>query len=472
LLTLAGVIAWIAIAAITWAGAAPLGHDESQYAIAGRDALEGLPARWWFYVSRGMTVVAAPGILLGESERALRFVPLLIGGVGFALATWMLARRSLATSAGAAAATAVGGVALLVMASSRNVVRYASDLLSDFPSAACLLAALAILVDEVDRDDEGPRWRIVLAAPAFAAAMYVRYGSVLPIAVIVLAALVVGGRAIRRRPLPVIATAGMFLVLLVPHFIEAHGKTGSPLGILLIGREVPQDEYFGQGLVTYVASNPFKLYGLTIPIALLAGIVAIVRAARERDRRRLLVWIAAVGSLVAVGLTTHAQVRYILVSLALLSVLGVDELRYWISRLPARTGRVVIASGLAVVLALWTMLAVKHVRADDNRVARMRGTLAAAAAIRADAAGARCMVLGNHYTQLEWYSGCRAPLVISPQSTELAAAQRRGDRVYIVRDHGAAVGKEPQPVFASFAGTPTLILERPNVVEVARLDAR
>jgi 4-amino-4-deoxy-L-arabinose transferase-like glycosyltransferase len=355
------------------------------------------------------------------------------------------------------------------MASSRNVVRYATDLLSDFPSAACLLAALAILVDEVDRDD-GPRWRILLAAPALAAAMYVRYGSVLPIAVIVLAALIVGARGIRRRPLPVVATAALFLVLLVPHFIEAHSKTGSPLGILLVGREVPQDEYFGEGLVTYVASNPFKLYGLTIPVALVAGLVAVGRAVRDRDRRRLLLWLVAVGSLVAIGLTTHAQVRYILVSLALLAVLGVDELRYWISQLPARTARVATAGALAAVMVAWALLARKHLRADEYRVTRMQGTLAAAAAIRADAAGAPCTVIGNHYTQLEWYSGCRAPLVMSPQSVE--TAQLRGDRVYIVRDYGPAVGNQPQPELSAFPGGPTSILARPKVVDVARVDRK
>jgi hypothetical protein len=82
------------------------------------------------------------------------------------------------------------------------------------------------------------------------------------------------------------------------------------------------------------------------------------------------------------------------------------------------------------------------------------------------------MVIGNHYTQLEWYSGCRAPLVIGPESTELAAALSRGDRVYIVRDYGPAVGKEPQPVFADYPGSPSPVLEQPKVVDVVRLRPR
>src|SRR5688572_28308984 len=105
-----------------------MGHDESQYAIAARDALAGDAPRW-FYLSRGMTVVAAPGLWLGASELALRFVPLLLG-VGFVLATWTLARRVVGATAAA--------WALVVLAGTRCVVRWSTELLSDVPAAACL----------------------------------------------------------------------------------------------------------------------------------------------------------------------------------------------------------------------------------------------------------------------------------------------------------------------------------------------
>ena len=91
-IALAGFGAWLVFAIYTWAGAAPLGHDESQYAIATRAALDGEPVRW-FYLSRGMLVIGAPGIWLGETERALRLFPLVIG-VGFVAATWLFARRT------------------------------------------------------------------------------------------------------------------------------------------------------------------------------------------------------------------------------------------------------------------------------------------------------------------------------------------------------------------------------------------
>jgi 4-amino-4-deoxy-L-arabinose transferase-like glycosyltransferase len=403
-----------------------------------------------------MNAIAAPGIWLGDTERALRVIPLVLG-VGFVLATWLLARRTVG---------AVGAAwAVVVLAGSRSVVRLSTDLLSDVPAAACLIAALAVIVDEVDRAD-GPRWRIVLAAPLLAAALYVRYGSAVPIAVIVVAALAVGARTLARRPLPVIATAILFVALLVPHFVQARAATGSALGILLASRGVPQQEYLAQGLVTYLTSNPFQFYGTLTPIAMVAGVTAL----RVREPRRLLVWLVAVGSLVAIGLTTHAQARYILVSIALLVVLGVDQILRGLSALPPRARRVASFAIVGALVAVWLLLLVKQRRIDENRRHAMRGTLAAAQAIRADAHGERCAVVGYHSTQLEWYSGCHVPLVMDPGTA--AALLAAGERVYVVRDYTPTWVPAPQPVFAEMPGVPQLLLERPGVVEVIRLAPR
>lgn len=464
LVALAGIAAWFVIAALTWAVAPPLGHDESQYAIAAVDLLAGRSPRW-FYLSPGMNVVAVPGIWLGASEHALRLVPLAISGIGLAVSVWLVGLRSLAATGTRATAATCAAIALLVLAGARGVARYTTDLLSDFPAAACLLAAVAVIVDEVDRR-EGPRWRIVVAGPLFAAAFYVRYGSVVPIAVIVGAALLVGARTLARRPLPVIVTAAAFVLLLVPHFLEAHRTTGSPLGILLASRAVPQQAYFAAGLVEYFAANPFKLYGFAIPFALAAGLLSGFSV--WRDRRRLLVWLIAVGALVAIGITTHAQVRYALLSISLLTLLGVDQIRLWLARLPAAASRIAAGVAIAAIVLVWVNSARKHLGAADFRERRMQGTLLATAAIRADAKGRPCTVIGYHYTQLEWYSGCSAPLVMD--GAFVAAAQQRGERVYVVTDYLPTWTHAPQPVLSELPGTPQMILQRPLVVDVVWLD--
>lgn len=449
IVTLVGVGAWLVVALAGWWSNAPLGHDEAQYAISTRESIAGGELRW-FYLSSGMHAIARPGIWLGGSELALRFMPLLLG-VGFVLAAWSVARRCVSPLS--------AGIALLVLAGTRGVARYSSDLLSDLPSAAAMLAALAVILDEVDRET-GPRWRIVIAAPLLASAIYVRYGSVVPVAVIVVATLAVGARVVVRRPWPVIATAGLFIALLVPHFVQATALTGSPLGILLASSSVPQERYFAEGLVSYLTHQPFKLYGLLAPIAMLAGVVSV----RRHDRRRLLAWIVAVASLVALGIVTHAQSRYVLLSIAILVALGVEQIRDWLAMLPAQIGRAAGVVLLGATVIVWLLMVRSQYRAPDVRRVGARGTLTAAAVIRRDAGGAPCMVLGYHYTQLEWYSGCRAPLVMS--EGEARGALARGERVYLVRDYLPSWASAPQP---ELSGRTWPLFMLAGELEVARL---
>ena len=450
--TLAGVAAWVIVAVVTWAGASPLGHDEARFMISAREAMAGAEPRW-FYLSSGMHAIVRPGIWLGGSELAVRFVPLVLG-CGFLLAAWAVARRTVSALS--------AGITLLVLVGAYSVARLSTDLLSDLPAAAALLTALAVILGEIDRAD-GARWRIVIVAPLFASAIYVRYGSVVPIAVMVLATLAVGARTGARRPWPVVATAGLFVVLLVPHLVAAQHATGSPLGILLASREVPHRAYFGEGLVTYLTSSPYKFYGALLPIALVAGLVSV----RLRDHRRLLAWLVAVGSLIAMGLTTHAQPRYILVTIVILAALGTEQIAAWIGKLPPGLRRV--AGGIAVLSLVLTWLYTVRLqyRASDARTTRMRATLTASALIRRDSGGGPCTVIGYHYTQLEWYSGCRSPLVSS--AGEVSEAHGRGERVYVVRDYLPSWASAPQPVIAELPGRAVPLFMLAGELEVARL---
>jgi 4-amino-4-deoxy-L-arabinose transferase-like glycosyltransferase len=441
-IALAAVSAWIATALVTWVQRAPLGHDEAQYALAARDHLAGLPPRW-FYVSRGMDALAIPGLWLGGTEGTLRLVPLL-GGIGFVGALWLLARRTVGRPGAA--------WALAIVVGTRAIARRSTDLLSDMPAAACLVAALAIIVDEIDRED-GARWRIVLVAPLLAAALYVRYGSAVPIAIIVVASLATGARTLRRRPAPVLATVALFLVLLVPHFVSAYVQTGSPLGILLASRGVPHQAHVYEGLVTYLTSNPLQYYGIAAAFAMIAGLTAL----RGADPRRLLVWLVGVGSLVAMGLTTHAMTRYVMLSIALLVVLGAGQLVRWLESAIWHQRRLWIVLGLGALATIWLLLTIRQAGSGTYRRGTMRGTLVAAQVIRGDARGRPCTVIGYQSTQLEWYSGCRT------------TASATGELTYVVRDHspGWIVGR--QPVLAELPGVPFTLFRLP-ALEVVRLD--
>jgi hypothetical protein len=445
----AGLGAWIVNAAILWLSGAPLGHDEAQYALAAHDALAGAPPRW-FYLSTGMTLVAAPGVAAGGSEIALRALPFLCG-IGFALALAQLARTTFGPAGNAGAEIAAW--TLGVVAGTRSYMRLGAELLSDVPATACLLAGTVVVVHEVMRDD-GPRWRALVAAPFLAAALYLRYASCVPIAILGVAALALGWRTIVRRPWPIVGALALFAALLVPHAARAVEATGSPLGILLESGRVPLNAYAGEGLVTYLTMNPFYYYGVLATPLMIAGLVAVWRA----DRRVRLLWIVAIADFIAMGLISHAQVRYVFYPTSLLVVLGVGTIWHAIRARPPRVQRAAFFVAAMAIATTWIAIGISHTRHRAGRTAGNRATLIAAEAIRADAAGARCLVTGDHYTQLEWYSGCRVEDV-SP-----ADSVARRLLVYVVLDPKAPT----IPNLADFPAQPQQILRLPGVVEVYR----
>ena len=394
---------WASCAVIRWIASPPLSHDEAHYALASRDLLAGDPPRW-IYMSIGTQMVAAPGVAAGGSERALRALPALLGLVFLACA-WRVA----AVLAGEESAA----WAIAVLAGTTPVTRFQIDLMSDMPSCACLLAAIAILVGELRRD-RGPRWRIIAAAPLAAAALYIRYGSVVPLAIIGIATL---GFAKARGKLVV---TGLVFALCVPPLVHT----------LVVSAGVPPPE---SGLATY-ARHPIAYAGA---LATLLAVVAIAGA--WRDRWWLYAAVIGAADIVALGLETQAQSRYILLGIVLLVAVG-SAVAHDVAKRAPRAVTVVCA--MAVVVS-WIAAISSAWHARDHRIAGMASTLAAADAIHRDAHGRACVVVGRHTTQLEWYSGCR----IAYDATGLA---------YVVRDDTGGPD-QPAPVRG------TTILHTPHV---------
>jgi hypothetical protein len=376
------IVVWIVIVVVGWTSGGPLGHDEAAYAIGADAALDG-GASPWLYRSPGMHVLASFGVLAGGSELALRLPAMLI-----AIAFLFALRRAgdaIAPGAGVWAAASIIGMHAIALRG--------HELLSDLPATTCTLAAIAIAVAELRRDD-GPRWRIVLVAPLLAAAFYVRYATALPIALICALAAIAWWRSIAKRPLPVVATAAALAVLAIPHVVHAIDVTGSPTGILALSAGVPRRDYVGEGLVSYLAGNPFVVYGALSPL-LVFGLVAV----RRRDRAIRFAWGVAVGQIVGLGLLSHGQPRYIFVALALLCILGVAE----IARVfDARRRAIALAVVGAAALGTLAATIVRGAR-DDWRTPIPE----AAEQIRRDAGGRPCEVVSRRFAQLMWYTGCR-----------------------------------------------------------------
>lgn len=437
-----GLCGWTA-SALVLSGVEILGHDEARYAISASDWLTGHAVRW-NYVPYGMNLIAAPGVAGGGGAHALRAASVVLG-IGFVLAAAHLARRV------ASARTAAWLVATL--AGTASLAKRSAELLSDLPSALFLLLAIALLVDEIDRS-RGPRWRVVAVAPLLAAAFYVRYGTCIPIAMIGVAVVAVGWRAIAARPAPAIATVALLAALLVPHLALSIRLTGSPLGILREGSTLMGSGFAGS-LVTYATSNPFTYFGLTAPV-LIIGLIAI---ARIRDRRRGLLWAIAILDVLALGFVALAAVRLLVVGLVLLALLGIDAIERAIAPRTPRLRAWVAGLAAVALLAAWIethIAAHRLVRTARTRAAR---TLLAADAVRRDAAGAPCEVIGRRTTQLHWYSGCETVHITT-------ADEIRRMRVYVVIE----AHSDWQPDLANLPGAKRIaIVDRPEIA-VMRLD--
>jgi hypothetical protein len=387
----AAIAAWLVVAVISLVTGPPLGHDEAAYAVAARgDA----PA--WLYRSSGMIAVARAGVALGGSAWALRGVALVLGA-GVVVATFAAGRAAFDARTGAWSAA--------VIATAHQLGARSAELIGDLPATACLLGGTALVVGELDRD-AGPRWRLVAAAPLLAAAFYIRYGSAPVIAIIAGAAAVLWWR--RLATLPVAATVVAFALCLVPHVVHSIDVTGSPLGILRAASSMPASKHVGDGLLTYLTSNPLRYFGVLVAPLMLAGLASLVRPA-PRWRPHVFVVVVALGQLFALGLHVVAQPRYVFFATVLLAIAGVDVVRRYAasSRSPVglAAGSRVAAGAIAVA---WLGLAIGIVPYNRWLADKRAPLYAAAEAVRADAHGRTCTVAANVIPQLMWITRCDA----------------------------------------------------------------
>ena len=389
-LVVGAVVAWLVVTLLAILCGPSLGHDEAAFAVAARG---GGPV--WLYRSAGVIELAKLGVWLGGAEWQLRLVSAVLG-VGVVAATWLVARAAFDTRVAAWSAAVVAGAHPMVLRS--------AELIGDLPATAAVLVGVALIAGELARAD-GPRWRLVAAAPALAAGFYLRYGNAPVIALIACVAAVLWWRSIVRRPLIVAATVVGFAALIAPHAIQSLRATGSVLGILEVSAAMPRRAYVGEGLVTYAKWVPQFWFGALITPLMLAGLVALVRPPPSR-RPALFLGAVAVGQIVAIGVKSHAQPRYIFIATVLLVVLGVE--------LVARTLRPRRRLALGLVAGAWLGAAVAVVPFQLH-LAYLRAPLrSAAAAIADDAHGRSCAAICKVVTQLMWYTGCEGVLLRDP----------------------------------------------------------
>ena len=411
---MAGVLlAFTVVGMIVILSGAPLAYDEAVYAARAREFVTGDPAiTWHVFRPPGLAVLGTVAALTDWWDVSLRAITLGLGLLAL-LATWLLARLTV----GAAAAL----LTLATLASAPAVLRAAALFLNDLGSIALLLASMAVLWVELERRP-APTWRLLLVAPLWAGAFYLRYGAVLILAGIVIVTAAMWWRTLIRHWRLASAVVVLTAILLVPHVAESIAVTGTPWGTLLEARDATRDAPLLTTVRTYLGwlldgtlSGPLGpvliAFGVTVGPLLVA---ARWRGSARSGEARGMLWAGLIALVVSVPIATSAapEARYAFPPLVLGLIVGstalLESVSWMATRLreprllPAATGVLVAALLVSSVIGArgWLL--------DARRAAATDGWRTQAAEAIAVDSGGNCSLVVPWPLRptFFWYAAC------------------------------------------------------------------
>jgi 4-amino-4-deoxy-L-arabinose transferase-like glycosyltransferase len=411
-----GILVVVAIAAVWLIGQAiPLGWDESVYASKSRSLVTDIPSSTWaIYRAPGLPVVGLLGGAFGFTDANLRAVALLFNLGALAMA-WALARMLWGPLAAI--------VALLTIAGSPVVIAEIALFHTDLPSAGLLLALMLLVWHEFERRPE-PSRLLIAAAPLAALAFYVRYGSILPIGGIGIAAAVLWHRSMLRNKGLLGLTVALAALLFAPHIFESISRTGSPLGIMTsAGEQVDTSEPVATA-ARYLGWLPSQLAHRVGFVVMLAGVAHGAIVALDAIRRREVgpvarryVWLFVPAGVTTLGLIlqSHPEQRYVLFPVLLAIIAGggaVSAANAWLrarrglaERQHAFDGAIVV--GLLLIAVIAGSVGARRLVVLEREGDESRWLPAVGEAIDADADGP-CATTTSVPPIVEWYSHCRS----------------------------------------------------------------
>ncbi|MBB1243666.1 glycosyltransferase family 39 protein [Streptomyces durbertensis] len=389
-----------------------IGHEEAVYANKARSWTDGGPpdAGWGPYRPPGLPLLGTLALRVHPDVGALRTVTLVLALLTLTV-VWLVAARW-TTPVRAALVT-------LLVLSGLGFLRRMPEFLTDIGATGLLL----VVVYLVTRAQEKPDSRaLLLLPPVVLAAFYLRYGVVGNLCAIALAALLAyGPRAWAARARHLALAAGLILLGMLPHFVQATALTGWPLGLITWATSQAERSFVGDGLLYYLAIFPYRLAGDLGAVVMVAGLVAAVGAARRlraargvklaegragvEDRRQVFLAATAVLLPVVLGTATDGEPRFVYLSVVLLTILGVQAVA---TRAGERRRPILAAiTGMAALTVLGTVQVVAH-GAMPGPTAQNRSTVPVARAVAAEAGGRPCLVVTGYVPETGWYSGCDA----------------------------------------------------------------
>ncbi len=406
-----------------------LGHDEAAYGVKAKSWLEGTPDTGWSpHRATGMSVYGYVILAAGGAEAGLRLIG--IGGLlAMVVGVWALGYRM--------ANLRVAGLASVAIVAGPEMLRRSTEYLSDLPSAALLVLGMVIVWHEFAQRDL-PSYRLLWFLPLAWVAFYLRYQTILSLGLIALVILILWWPKVRRRPGPILALVGLGALGLVPHALGAIEFGGTPWAILAYTSSIAERAYVGEGFVDYAVLMAWPLAGLVGPVAALAAVGGLIGTWKvpESRQRYLFLLVPAVLQVMALGLLSHGEARFVFFPLALLMVAGAISIDSWVT---TRQGRVApaVALGLGVLLVGSFAVATAAVRASvDNRARVNLSIELAAESARSMSGDASCAVMTTPAPQVTYYSACSSHIFHPGEDPSRAVDEMDGESKFMILVEG------------------------------------
>ena len=437
-----------------------LGHDEAAYGVKAKSWLEGTPDTGWSrHRATGMSVYGYVVLAIGGAEGGLRMIGL-AGLLALIVGVWVLGDRMGNPRVAALAAIGiVAGPALL---------RRGTEYLSDVPSAALLVFGMVIVWREFAMRDL-PTYRLLWFLPLAWVAFYLRYQSLLSIGLIGVVTLILWWPKIKTRPGPLMALAVVGVVGLIPHALEAMDFGGTPWAILAYTGGIAERAYVGEGLVDYAALMAWPLAGFVGPVASIAALGGLIGQWQDPKfrERYLFLLVPAILQVLALGLLSHGEPRFVFFPLALVMVAGALSVDSWLA---GRAGRGVeaVALGLGMLLFGSLVLATGSVRRGvENRAAVNQPIELAAEEASTISGEDTCAVMTTPAPQVTYYSEC-STRIFHPGADPIQEVDALdGDNKYMIL---VEAGRR-QPNEAELAALVDLTVGEPILIEEERVAA-
>lgn len=430
-----------------------LGHDESAYGVKARQWLEGTPGSGWApHRGTGMSAYGYLVLALGGEEAGLRLMGL-GGALALAAGSWALGRRM--------ANPRVGAIASIGVIAGPAVLRRSTEYLSDVPTTALLVFCMVIVWREFN-DRAALTYGLLWVLPLAWGAFYLRYQSALSLALIALVVVGLWWPKIRQRPGPVVWVVVLGVLGLIPHIVQSMDLTGSLWGILLNTSSGAVRAYIGEGLGDYAGQIGWHLGGYVGPIALAAAVVGVITTWRspETRRRYLFLLVPALVQVLALGLISHGEPRFIFFPLALVVVAGVMAIDTWISERTTAWPRALAWASCVLLVGSLALSAAGARESVDSRAASNEPVELAALEVVALAGGESCGVLTSYTPQVTYYSGCASVIFETGPTPEGHIARLAGEaRFMVLIENGKRqpVGPELQGFIDLTSGSPVVV---------------